>query len=155
MRKSLLQLVALVMTMGPALIQAQTYYPVDISAWYNMAYYPQTGTPAGNVVLGGVPFEFPLSGQNCWDGYAAGEHGSDVRSIQFSVGVLGVTEVHTLLNTDWGTSGGPYAWIEFFGSAGAYYRKDLFANVDIRDHDLSPSWANQIHCHPTEGKSGA
>ena len=50
-----------------------------------------------------------------------------------------VREVQTLINTGWGAIGGPYAYLEFFGSAGAYYKKELYGNVDIRDWNQGTS----------------
>ncbi|HEY9175372.1 MAG TPA: hypothetical protein VI136_24060 [Verrucomicrobiae bacterium] len=138
--------VFVVLAMANVCTRADTYQPIDLSSTFNqpLAYLSYTFTP-GNILLGGVPFTIPTSGNQMWDGYSAGGGGSDVRTNQFPVGVFGVKSVHTLLNTTWGTAGGPYAWIEFFGSSGAYYRKDLYANVDIRDHSPSNGYPYLIN----------
>jgi hypothetical protein len=82
--------------------------------------------------LGGVPFEIPTQANNYWHSEHA--DGDNPRSIDIFVGRPDVREVHTLINTYWGQSGpGSYAWLEFFGSDGAYFRKDLVGNEDIRD----------------------
>ncbi|MCX5905355.1 MAG: hypothetical protein NTV89_18230 [Proteobacteria bacterium] len=56
----------------------------------------------------------------------------------------GINKVYTLINTGGGQPGGPYAWLEFWGSQGAYFRKDLFGNVDMRDWNLD-GWTNYIN----------
>jgi hypothetical protein len=39
------------------------------------------------------------------------------------------------MNSTWGAPGpNSYAYLEFFGSGGAYFRKDLVGNIDIRDY---------------------
>lgn len=155
-------LVGLVGSLGVAAHADLTYEPVDFSEHYNSAldttYAPDV--PVGSVELGGIPFEIPVSGDNYWDGYYAGGGGDDVRSIEFPVGVQGVREVHTLINTQWGTAGGPFAWIDFYGSNGAYFRKDLFSCDDIRDHAPDNQWCGEINGTTTinvwdNGQSGS
>lgn len=114
-----------------------TSFPIDFSEHHNAGMV--TNAPVGNVRLGGVLFEIPTSGPNYWDGFVAGG-GPGERVIEWPVGQMGVREIHTLINTDWGTAGGPFAKIEFFGSEGAYYLKNLFSCEDIRDH--SPNNGN-------------
>jgi len=66
-------------------------------------------------------------------------------SIDINIGVFGVSEVHTLINTRWGQPApSSYAYIEFFGSDSAYYRKDLLGNVDVRDY-ANNNWTNGIN----------
>jgi len=66
--------------------------------------------------------------------------------IDISVGVSGVSKVYTLINSDWGqdVSKGSFAAIEFYGSDGAFFGKDLYGNVDIRDWK-SGNWTNSIN----------
>ncbi len=88
--------------------------------------------PVGLVTLGGVPFNIPATGRNFWHSVSAA--GPNPRSIDITPSRPGVVEVHTLINTYWGQPGpASYAWLEFFGSDGAYFRKNLIGNVDIRD----------------------
>jgi len=90
------------------------------------------GFPSGEVVLGGVPFSIPTAGNNYW--HSVNATGSNPRSIDIAVNRTGVVEVHTLINNYWGQPGPTsYAWLEFFGTHGAYFRKDLIGNEDIRD----------------------
>lgn len=127
--------------------ESLTYYPVDFSTCHNSEFMLHTsyGCPVGNVVFGGVPFYIPETGQNYWNSRnTPGGNGSGLRSIEFPVNVESVSVVHTLVNTSWGASGGPFTWIEFFGSDGAYYRKDLYGGVDIRDWSHN-SWCNTIN----------
>ena len=82
------------------------------------------------------------------------------RGAEFPVGVQGVREVHTLINTQWGTAGGPFAWIDFYGSNGVSFRKDLFSCDDIRDHAPDNQWCGEINGTPTinvwdNGQSGS
>ena len=88
--------------------------------------------PEGNdLVLGGIPFNIPPGENNIWwSGFAGG---GDPQAIEVTVNLPYVLEAHTLINTGWGATGGPYAYLEFFGSAGAYFKKDLYGNEDIRD----------------------
>ena len=144
MNRILISLSALFAAIAPALLQAQTYHPVYISGSYNFSYYPGTGTPAGDVVLGGVLFHFPLSGLNSWDAYLAGGDGSDVRSNQFSVGVFGVKEVHTLLNTDWGTAEAPTLGLNSSGQREIITGKTSLRTSIFEIMICSQDWANQI-----------
>jgi len=110
------------------------YHPVDFSAFHNanMQNDLDPAFPSGSVTLGGVPFVIPQSGNNYWHSVAA--TGPNPRTIDIPLGRFGVWEVHTLINTYWGAPGPTsYASLEFFGSDGAYYRKDLIGNDDIRD----------------------
>ncbi|HSH93191.1 MAG TPA: putative Ig domain-containing protein, partial [Roseimicrobium sp.] len=86
-----------------------------------------------NVNLGGVPFNYgPAGGNNSWDArYTPTQTNPLVLEVPVSVPFA--ERVETLINTAWGRTGGPYAYIEFIGTNGAYYRKDLYGNADIRD----------------------
>lgn len=93
--------------------------------------------PEGNVVLGVVPFSIPIGGDNEWTAAGAGElfdqDLNGVYTLVIPVGVTGVRSAYTLINTWWGTTAGSRMKIEFFGSGGAYYSRDLLGNSDIRD----------------------
>jgi hypothetical protein len=122
------------------------FVTVDFSEYHNaMIQYHVPGCPIGQVDFGGVPFDIPEDGYNFWSSWYGGGPGTDVRAIEIDVCIDGALEVHTLVNTDWGTPGGPFTWIEFFGTDGAYYRKDLYANDDIRDHSPYNRWASIIN----------
>jgi hypothetical protein len=100
----------------------------------------------GSQVLGGVPFVIGTSGLNGWNGFNA--PGPNPRTVDIPVSVKNVQSVHTLLNTYWGQPGPQsYASIEFFGSSGSYYRKDLVGGVDIRDFNVQPNglWPQTIN----------
>ena len=117
-------------------LPALDYAPLDISAFYNARYHDLQPTcvdlPAGDVTLGGVPFEIGAVGNNTWFGLLA--PGFPPRIIDIPVGVAGVDEVHTLINTAWGEPGPfSYAALEFHGSEGSIHHLDLVGNVDIRD----------------------
>lgn len=131
-----------------------TYQPVPFA--YNLRLQSELGSffPEGELVLGDVPFSIPTSGFNYWSsrwscrgGPPASpcSSGENPRTIDIDVGVFGVQEVHTIINTAWGQSGPTaYAWLDFYGSGGAHFRKDLIGGVDIRDHG-SNRWTNTIN----------
>lgn len=117
---------------------AQTYFPVAFSHNAQLA----TGFPTGAVTLGGVPFVIPESGLNYWNSESAG--GPNPRALDIYTNRYGVTRVFTIINTFWGKTGGPFASLEFFGDNGAYHKKDLYGNTDIRDFNKS-TWTNSIN----------
>jgi N-acetylneuraminic acid mutarotase len=92
----------------------------------NAQYFPE-----GDVVLGCVPFSIPSGTNNIWQSNAS--PGSP-DYVDITVNECGVAGVHTLINTHGGVSGGPYAWLEFFGTSCAYYKKGLYGDVDMRDY---------------------
>jgi hypothetical protein len=123
-----------------------SYTPIDISTHYNVRLQDlqpsSAGIPTGNVIFGGIPFVTDVSGSNAWWGQnTPGGNGF----IDISVNLFGVQEVQTLINSSYGRSGpAVYTYLEFFGTNGAYYRKDLIGNVDIRDH-YQAAWTNSIN----------
>jgi hypothetical protein len=97
----------------------------------------------GNVVLGGIPFSIPASGNNLWN--SDDVSGQWPHILEISAGIYGATDVYTLINTAWGQKG-PNSWasIDFIGSGGATYHADLIGNVDIRDYNQH-IWTNSIN----------
>ena len=140
MKKIILSIaiITLVLTAGHA--SALIYQPLDFSADFTGRI--QTGgliginesnlVLLGDVILGGVDFYVPATGSNYWNSYNAG--GTNPITLEISVGLYGVSEVHTLINTYWGRYDQNLASIEFFGSDGAYYKYELIGGVDIRDY---------------------
>ncbi|MBN1816247.1 MAG: hypothetical protein JW828_02735 [Sedimentisphaerales bacterium] len=112
------------------------YHCVDLTGIANLHYQDYyagaENLPTGNVKLGGIPFCIP-EGNNGW----TSSQGSGTVSVDIPVNVLGVREVHTLINCSWGQVG-PYTRLEFYGDQGAYYARDLYGNSDIRD------WLNNV-----------
>jgi len=113
------------------------YVPVDMSPNYNVSseqrdkYFPK-----GDVVLGGVPFSIPSSGNNEWTCSGVHHGGPEfdgTHILDIPVHVFGATNAYTLITTHWGSFGDSHLKVEFFGSSGAYYAKDLVGNRDIRD----------------------
>lgn len=120
------------------------FLPIDFSASHNTrlqsinSQYPE----GNNLILGDVPFNIPTGGNNIW---RAELIGSNPQMIEIKVDAFGVSEIHTLINTWWGQPGpNSYASLEFFGSDGAYFKKDLIGNEDIRDYAQS-IWTNNIN----------
>ncbi|NUM35666.1 MAG: hypothetical protein HUU50_14055 [Candidatus Brocadiae bacterium] len=98
--------------------------------------------PTGNVTFGGVPFSLgstPMS----WNSSVAAGGGAGTVNLDIQVNLFGITEVHTLISTWWGTTGN-YASLTFYGSGGTTYTKSLYGNSDIRDY-LNGSYTNSIN----------
>lgn len=133
----------------PIAAQAATFHEVDLTGDVNARLQDPLiinghTFPEGPVVLGGVPFDIPVGGDNYW----GADHvaGSNPIVLEVAVGVFGVFEVHTLINTFWGQAGPPsLASVEFIGSDGAFHVKDLFGDEDIRDYNQNPSYTNAIN----------
>lgn len=128
---------------------ALDYNTVDFSSQANSTFAgPLTLNghtyPTGSQTYGGVPFEIPTSGNNVWNAYVAG--GSNPRTVDVPVGVAGVTDVWTLINTYWGEQvAGTFASVEFFGSDTGYAKFDLDGDVDIRDYNNNPAYAGIVN----------
>jgi len=121
----------LLLFMASAAQAAMTYTPVGFPTFYNDRITNRPGGfPEGmGLTLGGIPFNIPPGQNNIW---WSGAYPNGLISINIPVNIFGVREVHTLINTGWGKTGGPYTWLEFYGTNGAYYRKDLYGDSDIR-----------------------
>src|SRR5438552_15134697 len=125
-----------------------SFFTVDLSQYANARiqnYQPSAaGYPEGMVTLGGIPFNIQLGdGNNAWNAEAVTWPYPHVLDIPLSIS--GATEVDTLINTFYGQPGPTsYITLEFFGTGGAYCRKDLIGNVDVRDHFFA-FWTNSIN----------
>ena len=129
----------------PVAAQNAQWFPVDFSSQANFTWTgPETdpggpsgvympGGPNGSVTLGGVPFNIKsnANGYQAWNAWTAAGGGSAQQAITIPVGVYGVTDAYTLLNTYWGS--GTCTALVFTGSAGATYTKNLTNGTDIRD----------------------
>jgi len=133
------------------------FVPVDFSRYHNSnfgVFAPGTAYPTGDQTLGGVPFHIPSKGDNLWcphfkaDGTYDPIPPHDLKSISIPVDVDDVSGVHALINTLGGEGGpGTFASLEFFGSDGAYYKKELDGNSDIRD--WATNWTDTINNNTT------
>jgi hypothetical protein len=128
--------------------EAITYTAMDLTSAHNYRLADMDGA-AENLPTGwitghdDVPFYIPPVGNNVY--VTALPTGAGMRVLETPVRAPSVVQVHALLNTWWGSwSSTPYAYLEFFGSAGAYYRKDLLGNVDVRDY-LESDYTNRIN----------
>ena len=133
----------------PARLHAQINYDtVNMSSEANFTYAGEVsvpgditgiylpGAPTGMVTLGGVPFNLAsnASGFQAWSSQVAADGGSGEVSVTVPVGVYGVTNVNTLINTMWGDSPPGYdAWVVFTGSGGATLTYDLVGNTNVRN----------------------
>jgi hypothetical protein len=124
------------------------FVEVDLSPYANARiqnYQPSSaGYPEGQVVLGGIPFNIQkVGGNNAWNAEVVS--GPYPHILDIPLNVSNATEVQTLINTFYGQPGPTsYITLEFFGTGGAYYRKDLIGNVDVRDHFYA-NWTNTIN----------
>jgi hypothetical protein len=113
---------------------AQDYFtPINLLPFANDRLQNRNSNyPARNPVLGGVPFRIEPSGNNIWAANSAS--GTNPRILEVPVNLIGVREVHTLINTDWGQPGPASSLrVEFVPDVGPVYAVDLLGNVDIRD----------------------
>jgi PEP-CTERM motif len=124
------------------------FVQVDLSPYANTRiqnYQPSAaGYPEGHVILGGIPFNIQtVGGNNAWNAEVVSGPYPHILDIPLSVS--NATEVQTLINTFYGQPGPTsYITLEFFGTGGAYFRKDLIGNVDVRDHFFA-FWTNTIN----------
>lgn len=99
--------------------------------------------PTGDLVFSGVPFVIPGTGNNVVWNNDGPSSGTIVK--EFPVGVVGVTQVQSLLNTTFGQPGpNSYLKFEFYGSAGDVYTKEFIGNSDVRDL-VNNTWTNSIN----------
>jgi len=120
-----------------SLLAQVEFYPIDFSSRANanldalLHRIANASGPRGEVELGGVPFVIP-QGQNVW--HSLNQVGPNPRVLLVPINVHGASEVHTIINSDWGRRGpGSYAYLEFLTSEGLIHRKDLVGGEDIRD----------------------
>lgn len=118
-------------------VRGDLYVPVDFSEHFNTRLQNRNELfPEGMVELGGVPFDIGVGGDNAWgsgNGLGGGGGNDGFWSLRIDLDVFGAKTVHTLINSDWGTSESGRMVFEFFGSDGAYFAKDLIGDDDIRD----------------------
>ena len=134
---------------------SRRWYPVSLAPYANTRYgsaFPwtlMTGYAEGKVTYGGVPFLIEnVGGNNCWNAFYM--TGANPRTLKIPVSFYSVTEIHLLLNTFWGKSStSPQSYIEAMGTNGAYYKKDLNGNDDVRDYNLG-LFTNSINNNTTK-----
>lgn len=136
------------------------YQPVDISSHFNWRIQTLLGQapsfPDGPVEFNGVRFDRPASGDNSWnERYAVGGTSAGLLTFDIVVGVFGVTDVFTLINTMGGEQvAGTLATLEFHGSGGAVFQYQLDGNDDIRDYFFG-EYTNTINGTSTVNVFGA
>lgn len=112
----------------------------DLRTFTNGGNYPIAPTTLN---VGGVPFDLVRHGTT-----------PDSLGVVFPVGavpefiittppVVGVTKVYTLINSGAGEAGAINAYLDFYGSGGAYVRFPLTQGTNIRDH-YDGSYNNSI-----------
>lgn len=141
---------AMLLGWSSSAVAMPTYCPIDITAFCNTRIIQANyGFPEGmGQILGGVPFDIPVGQNNAW----WSDNGTpwSLSQITIPVNIFGVQEVHSLINTGWGMTGGPYTWLEFYGTNGAYFKKDLYGDVDIRGWQYDdPKWTTNSILSPT------
>lgn len=123
------------------------FITVSLAPYANrrMQYYQPSsaGYPEGLVTLGGIPFNIQTAGGlNAWNAEYPGAY---PHVLDIPLNIANAQEAHTLINTFYGQpEPQSYVTVEFFGTGGAYYRKDLIGNVDVRDH-YHPGWTSTIN----------
>jgi len=131
----------------------RVYHVVDIASlcnWriQNMGFKVAEKIPEGELVLGEIPFYIGAGTDNIWA--SSRSAGANARVLEINMDIPNPVTVYTLINSEWGKAGGEsLAYIEFFGSGGAYYKKELIGNEDIRNwlrgRSWFPKWALSIN----------
>lgn len=108
----------------------------NIATWTDGAIY-NTVFP-GTYTWNGVPFALAQdgAGNKAFMGARFAPH-------DIPVGVYGVTNAYSIINTARGYSGFTVGTIEFYGSSGAYQRFALIEGTNVRDHYWG-DWNNTI-----------
>ncbi len=127
---------------------SEGFFPIDFSSSHNYTVQVNPSFPVGDVTLGGVPFSIPNTQLNGWSsGDGKGESGGNDGTwvLNIDVDKFGVSDVYTLINTFWGTTSGGRMSVEFFGSDGAYLKKELVGGSDTRDWNLYSAFPTTIN----------
>ena len=136
-------LACLVACLGAALPASAGYTTVDlptlntnIGLWTDGAVYESIFP--GLHLWNGVPFELAEDAGGNKAFFGARNVPMDI-----PVGVFGVTEAYTIINTYRGYAGFTAGSIEFFGSGGAYQLVNLVEGINVADHYWG-DWNNVI-----------
>jgi hypothetical protein len=116
-------------------------------------------TKGGSFLFGGVPFYIPSKNNNCWDSNLFDD--DEEHKLNIKVGLENVLEVHTIMNTTYSTGDKETIFLQFEGSKGAIFVKELVINKDIRDLRTSnfskivpPTkvvWSRPLNTRPNQG----
>lgn len=126
--------------------EGKTYHLLDLSAQSN-ARLQKLGSiavasqfPEGETPFGGIPFYIPAGRNNIW--LSSAVDGPNPHMLEVALqNVKSPIAVYTLVNCEWGKRFGQSdTYIEFIGSNGAYYKKALKGDEDIRDWLKGKGW---------------
>jgi hypothetical protein len=87
-------------------------------------------TEGGAYLFGGVPFYIPAK-NNTWDVNKFQD--DSTHRLVVPVRLKGVTELRTIIGLTYATGAPETVFVEFRGSNGGFYRKELVVNQDVRD----------------------
>jgi hypothetical protein len=134
--------VAFILTI-PSVSAAATYTTVslptlnsDLTTWTNGYQYANAGLFPSSQTFAGVPFNLQ---QDSATGYNIYEVPYGNSNLPISTSVYGATNVYTLINTAWGSSGSTVGSITFIGSAGATFTVNFVEGLNVRDHYYNPN----------------
>ena len=89
----------------------------------------------------GATYNPLFPGTQTWNGtpfqLAVDANGHTIFSIgvlDIAVGIFGVTQAYSIINSGFGAFGSNNGSMEFFGTNGSYYKVDLIQGTNIRDH---------------------
>ncbi len=80
----------------------------------------------GTQTWNGTPFQLDVD--------ANGNTIFSVGVLNIAVGIFGVTQAYSIINSGFGAFGSNNGSMEFFGTNGSYYKVDLIQGTNIRDH---------------------
>lgn len=113
------------------------------AANYTALTLPTLNTNIGTWTDGGV-YETVFPGSHTWNGvpFELSEDASGNKvywsatsaTLDIPVGIFGVTDAYTIINSAYGAYGYTVGSVEFFGSDTAYQKVDLTEGVNVRDH---------------------
>jgi hypothetical protein len=99
--------------------------------------------PDGAIMLKGIPFQIPSTGENWW--HASTASGANPKILDVDVNLYGVSEIYTLINLYWGVHGdSTKAMVQCIGTTDSFTIA-LYTGRHLRDFDyLGAVYENDI-----------
>jgi hypothetical protein len=135
-----MRFVSFALVLGLASLSSAAFVPLDLSSVYNLNRQGNYGVdpllwqfPSGLQTYSGIPFQYGNSANaDYWSAVTNVGPTNRPVSIDIPVYIIHAEKVHTILNTNWGTTLTGKGSIEFFGENGAYHKVDLQGDQNVR-----------------------